>query len=154
MVGRLGDVEEVAHQAAHEVAGLVSVKEREAHTLVGVEEVLAHAALHARTHDVAPIGHKVAATKAHGVHDDKAHEKVDEGGRDGIRALAEEAARERAEDLREGEVDAGDDDGADDVCDKEVHLACVVAEKTSEEPAATMRRGPGGAIAHALNPYL
>ena len=143
VVGNLGDVEEVAHQAAHKVAGLVAVEEREAHALVGVKEVRAHAALHARTHDVAPVGHKVAATKAHGVHDDKAHEKVDEGGRDGIRALAEEAARERAEDLREGEVDAGDDDGADDVCDKEVHLSRIVAEKTSEEPAAAMRRGLG-----------
>ena len=56
----------------------------------------------------------------------------------------QKAARERAEDApREGEVDAGDDDGADDVCDKEVHLTCVVAEKTSEESAAALCRGLG-----------
>ena len=72
VVRGLGDVEQVVDQATHEVAGLVADKVGDGHALVGVKEVLTHAAFHARTHHVAPKDHEVPAGEAHRVHGDHA----------------------------------------------------------------------------------
>ena len=132
MVGGLGDVKEVGDQAAHEVAGAVAVKEREALAHVGVKEVLAHAALHARAHDVAPVDDKVAADKAQRVHGHKAESDVGQHAQDGVRALGEQATRQAAQDLRERQVHGGHRDGGDDVYDKEMQLALVVGKEAIE----------------------
>ncbi len=91
VVGRLANVKEVRDQAAHQVARLVVVVKREAHALVGVKEVGAHAALHAGAHDVAPKDHEVAAGKAHQIHDDQAHGHKTQSAQDLIGPLGEQA---------------------------------------------------------------
>ena len=135
MVGRLGDVKEVRDQTTHEVARLVAVKEREAHALVGVKEVLAHAALHASAHDVAPEAHKVAAAKAHQVHEREPRGQVDEGTHDGVGALAKDASGAGTQDLREGQVNAGHGQRAGYVRHKQAHLALVVREELPHQLA-------------------
>ena len=79
VVRRLGDIEEIAHEAAHEVARLVAVEVGEAHPLIGIEEVLAHLRLHTGTHHVSPEDHEVAAGKAHGIHRNEAKSYCPEG---------------------------------------------------------------------------
>ena len=135
MVGGLRDVEEVGDQAAHEVAGAVAVKEREALAHVGVEEVLAHAALHARDHDVAPVDDEVTAHEAQRVHGDEADGDVGQHAEDGVRALREQAAGKTAQYLREREVHRRDRDGGGDVRHEEMQLASVVGEKAFEHGA-------------------
>ena len=122
------------------------VEVREAHALVRVEEVLAHAALHARAHHVTPEDHEVATDEAQCVHAHEPHGKIGERAHDGIRALGKEAARERAQDLREGEVDRRHRHGSDDVDDKQVPLSTVVREERAEEGAVLGGHGTSLAV--------
>ena len=140
MVGGLGDVKKVAHEAAHQVARLVAVEEGEAHALVGVEEVLAHAALHARAHHVAPIDHEIATGETQEVHARQAQGQVDKDGLDRVGPACEEPARQRTQDLGEGQVDTRDGNSAGDVAEKKMHLPAVVGQEGAEEPAPGPRR--------------
>ena len=123
----------------------MAVEVREAEALVLVEEVLAHAALHASAHDVTPVAHEVAAEVAHGVHGHEAHADGAERAEDGRRPFREEAAREVAQDDREGEVNSRHHEGGDGIDGEQVPLRVVVGEELAVEPAANMGlRGPTG----------
>ncbi len=132
-MGGLGDVKEVAHQAAHKVAGVVLVKVGERETLVLVKEVLTHGAFHARTHDVAPAGDKVAAYITQPIKADEPHSDPGQIGHDRRRALAKESIGEVAQDDGKGQVYRCLEDGADRVGPKEPSPGMVVGQKRSEQ---------------------
>ena len=146
VVRRLADVKKVRDQTAHQVARLVAVVKRETHALIGVKQVLAHAALHAGAHDVAPKDHEVAAGKAHQVHDDKTGAHKAQRGENLVGPLREKPLGHVAQNLRKGQVNTRNRKRADGVQDKQVRLARVVRQKGREQGALALLLG------HARNP--
>ena len=147
MVRRLADVKEVGDHATHEVAGVVAVEVREAEALVLVKEILAHAALHARAHDVTPVANEVAARVAHGIHDHEASRDDPELGENRRRALGEEPTRKRSQDDGKRQVDGRHHEGSHRVDGKQVPLGVVVREKHTIEVAVLVRLGRAAGIA-------
>ena len=147
VVGGLADVEQVVDDAAHHVAGLDAVVPGEREALVLVEQVLAHAGLHAHAHDVTPRAHEVAARVADGIHGQKAHEQDEQGCVDPVGRPDEQAVGERAQDLGERQVDAGHDERAEHVGPEQVALGPVVREEAAEDPGRARPGGAGGSCA-------
>ena len=75
---------------------------------------------------------KIAATTAHGVHDNKADGDSPERLHDGGLSPRKEASRQAAQDNRKRQVDARKYKRADGVGNKQVHLRFVVAQKTAK----------------------
>ena len=132
MVRRLGNVEQVIRDAAHEVAGLGLVIPRKGKALVGVEQVLTHARLHTDAHDVAPSSHKVTASKANQVHGGQTRQQTSQCREDFFRTAREQARTQRSQNLREGKVDSGDDEGTRHICPKEPALSLVIRDKAGK----------------------
>ena len=129
---RLADVEQVVDHAAHHVARAVAIEVRKAKTLVLIEQVLAHLGLHARTHHMAPIAHKVAAGAADGIHQHQAHRNHTERLHNGSLALGEEPTGQIAQNNRKRQVNGGKHQSTNSIGNKKPHLGLVVRKESSK----------------------
>ena len=122
----LTDVEEVVDHAAHHVARVMGVKVGEAEALVLVEQVLAHARLHASTHDVPLCGDEINACRTNDIKPHEPEPQEQKPVHDGRRALGEQPTRQRAQDNRKRQVDPRIRQRADRVGDKQPLLGPVI----------------------------
>ena len=127
---RLADIEQVVDHAAHHVARAVAIEVRKAKALVLVKQVLAHLGLHARTHHVAPVAHKVAAGAANGIHQHQTHRHYAERLHNGSLTLSKEPTGQIAQDNGERQVNGGKHQGANSIGNKKPHLGLVIRKKT------------------------
>ena len=118
------------------------VKVGEAEALVLVKQVLAHVALHARAHDVAPVAHEVAADIANGIHDDKTKREGAQRAHDGASPLGEQATGQVAQDDGKRQVNRRHDNGGNGVDGKQVPLRAVVGDELAVQLARSMRGRP------------
>ena len=138
---RLRNVKQVGYQATHQIARLVTVVIRETHALVGVKQIFSHLAFHTRAHDVSPTNNKVAAQKVDKIHHDKADGNKYQAAKDGIFTLRKQPLCERSQNLREGQLDASQNDGADSVQNEQMLLWSVIRKKTGKQRFSMFARG-------------
>ena len=129
VVRRLADIEQVVDHAAHHVARAVTVEVRKAKALILVEQVLAHLGLHARTHHVTPIAHKIAAGAADGIHQHQAHRNHAERLHNDSLTLSKEPTGQIAQDNGERQVNGGKHQSTNSIGNKKPHLGLVIREK-------------------------
>ena len=148
---RLRNVKQVGYQATHQIACLVTVVIREAHALVGVKQVFSHLAFHTRAHDVSPANNKIATQKVDKVHDHKTNSNEHQTAKNGIFALRKQSLCERSQNLRERQLNAGQNDGADSVQNKQMLLRSVIRKKTGKQRFAVFARGVVSRVSKAVS---
>ena len=72
MVGKLGDVEQVAYQLAHHLPGIVLVIIGKGKLFIVVKQLLAHVPFHVGAHHMPLVAHIIFAKALHQVHDKQA----------------------------------------------------------------------------------
>ena len=68
MVGKFGDIKQIADQLAHHLAGIVVVVIGKGQAFILVKQILPHIPLHMGAHDMALGRHIIFAHRPHGIH--------------------------------------------------------------------------------------
>ena len=105
MVGKFRDVEQVGHQLAHHLSGIVPAVIGERELLIVVKELLAHVALHVRAHHVSLIAHVIFAKALDEIHCQKPQCNERKGAEDHGTVPRKKCC---PQDLREGEIRKAD----------------------------------------------
>lgn len=82
-----------------------------------------------RAHDVAPISDEPLATRARGVQRDEEQRDEPEAAQDDRGRLGEELAGEEVQQLREGQIDPGQNAGGHEIGEEEHLVGLVVADE-------------------------
>ena len=130
VVGEFRDVEQVGHELAHHLPGVVPAVIGEGKLFIVVEKLLAHVPLHIGAHHVPLIADIIFAQALHDVHDEQACGDERQDGEDRLTVPGEEGVGHGAKDLGVGEVDDADRRRADQVNKKDRFIRCIVIDKS------------------------
>ena len=130
-MGKLGDLEEVAGGAAHELAGAVLVIKGEGQALHVAEEVPADVRLDAHAHHVAHVGDDVLHHRPQGVGGQEGGHHGEEGA---VEVLGQQVVEAPAGDIGKGQVYQGDAHGAAHIQDEQAQVGPIIRQEDGQVP--------------------
>ena len=145
VVGKLGDVEEVRRQAAHELACAVAVKVVKAQLLHMAEQVPANVRLHQDAEGVAPVANDIGQRRPQD--EGRQHHRHD--GEEGlVGTFRQQLVHAPAGDVGKGQVDEGDHQRTAKIHEKKPSVGFEIGEKYLQ--CGFLLKFPGG---HGNTPY-
>ena len=129
VVREFRDIEQVGHQLAHHLPGVVLTVIGEGQFFIMIKKLLAHVPLHVRTHHVPLIAHIIFAQALDDVHDQKSGGDERECAQDDITVLCKKCLCHCAEDLRIGQINHTDKCGADQVNKKDRFVRRIIIDE-------------------------
>ena len=129
MMCKFADVEQVAHQPAHHLSGVVLIIIGKGQTFVLIKKLFAHVPFHPRAHDVPLCRHIVFTGRTHQIHHQQPCCQHQDRTADRLRILQIQRCIQIVQDLRKCQIDDADAKRTDHIKQKYLPVRTVIPDK-------------------------